>query len=367
MDKKLNSKILTIVLTMLLLSLTVLTSCTKVDKINSNEKVLYVYNWGLYIDEKTIDLFEKETGIKVIYDMFDTNEEMYTKIKSGTVQYDCLCPSDYMIERMANEGMLYSYDFKTLTNYPNIDSRILNLCKSFDYENTYAIPYVYSTIGIVYNKTMLDKNNLQYPTSWSDLWKEEYASDILMQDAVRDLLMVALKKNNYSLNTVDKNEIEKACSDLIEQKNLQVSYVIDEVRDLMVSTSNSIGVTYSGEMEYIKESNPDSEYIYVIPKEGTNMTIDAWVIPANAQNKEYAKLWIDFMLHPDIAKMNYEYMHYGCPNLKVMENLGEEELNEESIFPKLDDENLKNYEIYKYLGAETEDLYLDVWKRVHNS
>ena len=363
MNSKFKNKI--IIITLIVSS--VLMSCVKVNKVSDDEKVLYVYNWGLYIDEATIDLFEKETGIKVVYDMFDTNEEMYTKIKSGTVQYDCLCPSDYMIERMANEGLLYSYDFKTLNNYNNIDSKILNLCKSFDYENIYAIPYVYSTIGIVYNKTMLDKKNLRYPTSWADLWKEEYSNDVLMQDAVRDLLMVALKKNNYSLNTINKDEIEKACSDLIEQKKLQVSYVIDEVRDLMVSTSNSIGVTYSGEMEYIKESNPDSEYVYVIPEEGTNMTIDAWVIPANAQNKESAKLWIDFMSRPDIAKMNYEYMHYGCPNLKVMESIGKEELNEESIFPKLDSENLKNYEIYKYLGAEIEDLYLDVWKRVHNS
>jgi spermidine/putrescine-binding protein len=179
--------------------------------------------------------------------------------------------------------------------------------------------------------------------------------------------MVALKKNNFSLNTKDREEIEKARVDLISQKELLVNYVIDEVRDLMVSGSKSIGVNYSGEMEYIRSSNPDNEYVYVIPKEGTNMTIDAFVIPENALHKENAKKWIDFMLRADISKMNYDYMHYGMPNTEVKKDLDNKELNDESIFPKLDDESLKKYEIYKYLGSEIEDLYLDVWKSVHNS
>ncbi len=359
----LNLKIISIFIVFSL----VFSSCTNSKKVNEERKKLYIYNWGLYIDEATLDMFEKETGIEIVYDMFDTNEEMYTKLKSGNVIYDCICPSDYMIERMALEGMLYSFDLNELSNYKNLDGKILELSKSFDYNNTYAIPYVYSTIGIVYNKTLLDEKNLPYPKSWSDLWKEEYKDEILLQDAVRDLLMVALKKNNFSLNTKEKSQIEKARVDLINQKDLLVNYVIDEVRDIMVSGSKSIGVTYSGEMEYIRTSNPDNEYVYVIPQEGTNMTIDCFVIPDNSKNKEDAKKWIDFMLRSDISKMNYEYMHYGCPNVLVRKDLSSKELNNESVFPKLDDESLKRYEIYKYLGSDIEDLYLEVWKSVHNS
>ena len=363
---KINIKNLKIISFVIVLSLLII-SCAKSNKVLNEKEKLYIYNWGLYIDEATLDIFKKETGIDIVYDMFDTNEEMYTKVKAGNVVYDCICPSDYMIERMAIEGLLYEYDLGELQGINNLDKKILNLSTSFDYKNTYAVPYVYSTIGIVYNKTLLDAKNLPYPSSWNDLWKKEYKDEILLQDAVRDLLMVALKKNNYSLNTKDKSEIENARKDLISQKELLVNYVIDEVRDLMVSGSKSIGVTYSGEMEYIRSSNPDSEYVYVIPEEGTNMTIDSFVIPKNAQNKEAAKKWISFMLRPDISKMNYEYMHYGCPNVAVKKDLKSIELNDESIFPNLDNESLKKYEIYKYLGSDIEDLYLDVWKSVHNS
>ena len=363
---KINIKNLKIISIIIVLSLLIV-SCARVLNHNDEKEKLYIYNWGLYIDAATLDIFEKETGIKVIYDMFDTNEEMYTKLKSGNVKYDCICPSDYMIERMALEGMLHSYNLSNLSNYKNLDDEILKLSTSFDYKNTYAIPYVYSTIGIVYNKTLLDEKNLPYPNSWSDLWNGKYRDEILLQDAVRDLLMVALKKNKLSLNTKDKSEIEQARKDLISQKELLVNYVIDEVRDLMVSGSKSIGVTYSGEMEYIRSSNPDNEYVYVIPDEGTNMTIDCFVIPENSANKDSAKKWINFMLRPDISKMNYDYMHYGCPNEAVQKSLPFNELEDESIFPKLDDESLKKYEIYKYLGSEIEDLYLDVWKSVHNS
>ena len=359
-----TSKIIKIAIYITILSL-FLSSC--INKQSDNKNVLYVYNWGLYIDEEVINIFEKETGIKVVYDMFDTNEEMYTKVKSGNIIYDCACPSDYMIERMVAEELLYSYNLSDLEYYNNLDTKILELSKSFDYNNTYAVPYVYSTIGISYNKTLLDEKNLPYPKSWNDLWNKEYDGEIMMQDAVRDLLMVGLKKNNYSLNTKNINEINKACNDLINQKDLSVSYVIDEVRDLMVSGSKSIGVTYSGEMEYMRTSNPDNEYVYVIPSEGTNMTIDSWVIFNNSKNVDAAKKWINFLLREDISKMNYEYMHYGSPNIKVMEDLSKQELDDESIFPKLDDANLKKYEIYKYLGGDIEDIYLDSWKKIHNS
>ncbi len=358
------SKIIKIAIYITILSL-FLSSCFNMHP--NSENILYVYNWGLYIDEEVIDIFERETGIKVVYDMFDTNEEMYTKVKSGNIIYDCACPSDYMIERMAAEGLLHSYNLSDLEYYNNIDNKILELSKSFDYNNTYAVPYVYSTIGISYNKTLLDEKNLSYPKSWNDLWNKEYDGEIMMQDAVRDLLMVGLKKNNYSLNTKNIDEINKACNDLINQKDLSVSYVIDEVRDLMVSGSKSIGVTYSGEMEYMRTSNPDNEYVYVIPSEGTNMTIDSWVIFNNSKNIDAAKKWINFLLRKDISKKNYDYMHYGSPNIKVMEDLSKQELDDESIFPKLDDANLKKYEIYKYLGGDTEDIYLNSWKKIHNS
>lgn len=354
------------IITMLVISLLII-SCSnnKVDTEVSEKQKLYVYNWGIYLDRDVIKKFEDKYDCEVVYDEFDTNEEMYAVVSSGARVYDVLCPTDYMIEKLINQGLLYEYDITELSNYENIDKRMLKIISSFDENNTYVVPYVHSTLGMIYNKTELDRMGLPYPKKWADMWNEAYKGELLMQDAMRDLLMVGLKKNNFSLNSLNKDELDKATDDLIAQKPLVNAYMIDDLRDKMVGASGTIAVMYSGEVEYIKEEGAPYEYEYILPEEGVNFTIDAWVIPKNARNVDLAKKWIDYMLDPEIALMNYDYMHYGIANLKTIELIrerdGEEVINTESIFPNLDD--IDRYELYKDLG-DFEAYYNECFKKI---
>ena len=351
------------IVTITLIFSILLFSCDK-QLINIDEKqTLYVYNWGLYIDEECIDLFEKKYDVNVVYDMFDTNEEMYAVVERGARIYDVICPTDYMIEKMIRKNMLQSFDFTELENYKYVDQKVLEIMKSFDKNSSYAIPYVYSTIGIITNDTMLDEKELPRPTKWADLFDEKYKQEILMQDAMRDLMMVGLKKNYFSMNTLDKSEIDIATEDLIKQKSLVQSYVIDQVRDKMIAGEAAVGVTYSGEVMYIKNEtkNTNYKYTYVLPEEGTNLTIDAWVIPKNAKNVELAKKWIDFMCEPEIALRNFNVMTYGLPNTAAMEMIDEELLHDEAVFPDLSD--VSKYELYKDLG-DYEEIYNNAFNKV---
>ena len=336
----------------------ILISCSK-----KNKEVLYVYNWGLYIDENTIEKFENKYDVKVIYDTFDTNEEMYAIVETGARTYDVICPTDYMIEKMIKKNLLYDYNINELKNVKYLDKNILNIMKTFDIDNKYAVPYVHSTIGLIYNKTFLDEKNLPYPKTWNDLFNPIYKGEILMQDAMRDLLMVGLKKNNFSMNTLNIDELEIAKNDLIEQKDIVQAYVIDQVRDKMVGGEASIGVTYSGEVEYIRSQtkNTDWEFVYILPEEGVNLTLDCWVIPKNAKNIDLAKKWIDFMSEPDIALINFNYMTYGIPNIETINKLDDETKNNPAIFPDLSD--ISKYEIYKDLG-EFEEEYNRAFKEI---
>ena len=186
-----------------------------------------VYNWGEYIDPDTIDMFEEETGIKVVYDEFETNEIMYPKVESGAASYDVVCPSDYMISKMIENDMLAPINFENIPNArKNINAQYFEQSKSFDPGNKYSIPYCWGTVGILYNKTMVEEPI----TSWAQLWDEKYSDNILMQDSVRDAFMVAEKMNGFSMNTVDPTELETAKNSLIEQKPLVQAYVIDQVR-----------------------------------------------------------------------------------------------------------------------------------------
>ena len=238
-----------------------------------NGKV-YVYNWGEYIDPETLDMFEKETGIQVIYDEFDTNETMYPKVEAGASNYDVVCPSDYMIQKMIDNDLLQELNWDNIPNAKaNIGAQYYEQSEAFDPGNRYAVPYCWGTVGILYNKTMVDEP----VDSWSILWDEKYADSILMQDSVRDAFMVALKLNGYSMNTLDESQLAAARDSLITQKPLVQAYVIDQVRDKMIGNEAALGVIYSGEAIFTQRENPDLEY--VIPKEGTNVWIDGWVIP----------------------------------------------------------------------------------------
>ena len=287
------------------LSAVTMSGCGKSAEKAGGAGEVYVYNWGEYIDEDVIAQFKEETGIDVIYDMFETNEEMYPVIEAGGVKYDAVCPSDYMIQKMIENNMLAEINFDNVPNIKEIDSKYMDMSRSFDPDNKYSVPYCWGTVGILYNTSMVAPEDA--PTKWSDLWDEKFKDNILMQDSVRDAFMVALKSLGYSMNTTNEAEIAEARDLLIKQKPLVQAYVIDQVRDKMIGGEAAMGVIYSGEMLYIQQEvadlGLDYSLEYVIPEEGTNLWLDSWVIPANAPNKENAEKWINFLCRPDIARI----------------------------------------------------------------
>ena len=331
----------------------------------NNDNVLYVYNWGEYIDEDVIDQFTKETGIKVIYDTFETNEEMYPIIEAGARECDVVCPSDYMVEKMAKNGLLAEIDFKNVPNIKNIGAKYMEMAKSFDPENKYCVPYNWGTVGILYNTSMVQ----EAPESWEDLWDPRYEGNILMQDSVRDAFMVGEKMLGFSLNTTDPEELNQVRDKLIAQKPLVQAYVIDQVRDKMIGGEAALAVIYSGEMLYIQreveQDGNDWTLNYVIPKEGTNLWLDGWVIPKNAKHKENAEKWINFLNEPEIAKKNFEYITYPTPNEAAFRLLDKELQENKALFP--DDAMLENSEVFHYLGEEADQLYNSLWKEVKSS
>ena len=319
-----------------------------------------VYNWGEYMDPETIEMFEEETGIKVVYDEFETNEIMYPKVEAGAVAYDVICPSDYMIQKMLENDLLAELNFDNIPNIKNIGQEYLDASREFDPENKYSVPYCWGTVGILYNKTMVDVP----VTSWDILWDEKYADNILMQDSVRDAYAVALKKLGYSLNSTDESEIAEATDLLIEQKPLVQAYVIDQVRDKMIGDEAAIGVIYSGEAIYTQRENENLEY--VIPEEGSNIWIDSWVIPKNAKNKENAEKFIDFLCRPDIALMTFDYITYSTPNTAARDLIEDEDIRNSTIaFPPAED--LERCETFRYLGDEVDNMYNEYWNKVKSS
>lgn len=322
-----------------------------------NGKV-YVYNWGEYIDPDTLDMFEKETGIQVIYDEFDTNETMYPKVEAGASNYDVVCPSDYMIQKMIDNDLLQELNWDNIPNAKaNIGAQYYEQSEAFDPGNRYSVPYCWGTVGILYNKTMVDEP----VTSWSILWDEKYADSILMQDSVRDLFMVGLKSLGYSMNSTDETELNEAKDLLIQQKPLVQAYVIDQVRDKMIGNEAALGVIYSGEAIYTQRENPDLEY--VIPEEGTNVWIDSWVIPKNAENVENAEKFIDFMCRGDIALLNFDYITYSTPNTAAQDLIEDDDIRNSKIaFPDLS--QYDGLETFSYLGDDADTLYNDLWKEI---
>lgn len=356
MKQNINFNIKNAALMLSLLTAGILTGCGSSDR-GVNGQVI-VYNWGEYIDPETIRMFEEESGIRVIYDEFETNESMYPKVESGAVAYDIACPSDYMISRMIENGMLSEIDYDKMPNArDNIGAQYYEQSRGFDPDNKYSVPYCWGTVGILYNKTMVEEPI----TRWEQLWDEKYADNILMQDSVRDSFMVAEKLNGFSMNTLDPTELEIAKNALIRQKPLVQAYVVDQVRDKMIGGEAAIGVIYSGEAIYTQREN--SDLVYVVPEEGTNVWIDSWVILKNAPNKANAEKFIDFMCRPDIALQNFDYITYSTPNTAARELIEDEEIkNSEIAFPDLS--QYDNLETYVYLGEEGDSLYNELWKEV---
>ncbi len=318
---------------------------------------LNVYNWGEYIsdggeDSINVELeFEKLTGINVNYTTFDSNETMYSQLKNGGVSYDIIIPSDYMIERLKNEDMLKKIDFSYITNYDLINDEYKNIY--YDLNNEYSVPYSVGMVGIIYNSAIVNTKI----DSWAALWDEQYKDNILMFNNPRDAFAIAQFRLGQNINSTNKADWDKAKDLLIEQKPILQSYVMDEVYGKMETGEAAIAPYYAGDYLTMWEINEDLEFAY--PKEGTNIFVDAICVPKSSQNYEAAMMFINFLLEPDIALANAEYIGYASPNNAVVENPEYYYYGNEILYPS--EENKPNTQYFTDIDPETRFYYENLW------
>ena len=316
---------------------------------------LTVFNWYDYIDPAVIEMFEQETGIAVKYVNFTTNEEMYTKIEAGAGTYDVLFPSEYMIERMIAKDLLAELDLSAMPNFANVKENLKN--PSYDPGNKYSVPYMWGTLGILYNTEMVPEG----VTSWASLFDTKYAGNVIMMNSMRDTVGLALKYLGYSLNTRSEEELNAARDLLVKQKQdkIESGYLLDETKDKMVGNEAAMAVVYSGDAQYAIEKN--EKLAYVVPEEGSNMWVDGMVIPKSSKNIEAAQQFIDFMCREDVAQMNFDYIYYCSPIQAVADGLSEEDAASATINPS--EEILSRCEYFNDV-SDCMALYENVWMEV---
>lgn len=330
-------------------------------QLDGKKITLNVYNWGEYIsmgeEENTLNVneeFEKLTGIKVNYGTYATNEELYAKLKGGGASYDIIIPSDYMISRMISENMLEELDFENIPNFSYITDSFLN--PSYDKENKYSVPYLWGTVGIIYDSTMIDIPAEEI--DWDILWNEDYADSILMFDNPRDAFAIAELRLGYSLNTCDANQLEECAELLKEQKPVVQAYVMDEIFDKMGAGDALIAPYYAGDALTIMADNDALNF--VVPESGTNLFVDAVCIPKGAKNKQAAEMYINFLCEPDIAYANTWYVGYSTPNSGAFQKVDEETRNDGISYPS--DEYLdNNTETFENLTDEANLKMQTLW------
>lgn len=318
----------------------------------SGDNTLTVYNWGDYIDPEIIDEFEEETGIKVIYQTFDSNEAMMTKIEQGGTTFDIAVPSEYAISKMKEEDLLLPVDHKQLPNLKHINPRFLNL--SFDEGNRYSIPYFWGTVGVVYNKEMLNGKEI---TSWDDLWDPKLKNQILLADGAREVIGMGLNSLDYSLNDTDKKHLREAKEKLDTLTPNVKAIVGDEIKMLLANEEAAVGLVWSGDASEIMSENENLDY--VVPEEGSNLWFDNMVIPKTANNIKGAHQFMNFMLDPEIAARNAEYVGYSTPNEKALDYLPEEVAKDERFYP--DEALTEKLEVYDNLGKEMLGYYNELF------
>jgi len=322
--------------------------------------VLNVYNWGEYISEGSDDCidvnkeFEKYTGIKVNYTTFDSNEVMYSQLKSGGVSFDIIIPSDYMIERLKNEGMLRKIDISSIRNYHYISEDYKNLY--FDENNEYSVPYNVGMVGVIYNKSLISEPE----HSWKTLWDKKYKDMSLTFSNPRDAFMTAQMILGYDLNSTVKSEWDEAAELLKKQKKYLQSYVMDEIYGKMETGEAAIGPYYAGDYLTMLETNEDLGFFY--PEEGTNIFIDSACIPKSCANYEAAMLYINFLLEPQIATANAEYIGYASPNTAVINNEDYYYYQNEILYPS--DEDMPKVQYYHDIDDKIRIYYETLWVQV---
>ena len=321
---------------------------------------LNVYNWGEYISDgsdDTLDVnaeFEKRYGITVIYSNYESNENMYNKLSSGGANYDVIIPSDYMIARLVEEDMLEELDFSNIPNYKYIVDKYKDLY--YDPENKFSVPYTVGMVGLIYNTTMVEGE----PDSWGALWDERYEGNILMFNNPRDAFGIAQFYLGQSVNTKSIEDWNKAIDALKAQNHLVSSYVMDEVFNKMERGDAALAPYYAGDFLTMYDVNPDLAFVY--PKEGVNFFVDAMCIPKNAQNKEAAELYINFMLEEDIAVANANYICYASPHELVLESDDYDLKGDPVLYPA--EEDMPKTEMFENLDYETQNYMTMLWNEL---
>lgn len=333
----------------LILAFGLFAGCQKSDK-----KTINVLNYGENIADGIIKEFEEKYNVKVNYKTFDEMETMYIEVSSGKTNWDAVLVADYMADRMIQEGLLQKIDKDKIPNLAEMNEN--DMGKPYDPNNEYTVPYMNGTVGIIYNKDLVDEP----VDSWDIMWNEKYKKQIFVLDAQRDAIGMALKKLGYSLNSTNEKELEEAKQLLIKQKPLVLKYGADEVKDLMTSGEAAIAMIWSGEGLTLADENENLEY--VIPKEGANYWLDSWAIPTNANDKSTAEEFINFVSSKDNAYKIAEEIGYTTPNKLAMEEQPIEVKNNEGAYMPKD--VMDRCEIYQYLPQDKLKLYEEVWNAV---
>lgn len=322
------------------------------------QEVVNVYNWEDYIDESVLDQFEQETGIHVNYMRFTMNEDMMVSVRANPGAYDVVFPSEYCIERLIAEDLLAEINYE---NVPNMSYTLPNLLDpSYDPNNAHSVPYMWGTVGILYNTKMVDDP----VDSWEILWNDKYKSNVFMLDSIRDSMGIALKSLGYSMNTRNPVELEAAKSKLVDQKKRGIvkAYQVDETKDKMVQNEAALALVYSGDAQYAIDLNPD--LAYAIPKEGSNVWVDGMVIPKTAKNKENAEKFINFLCRPDIAQKNCDIIRYSSPNSGAIELMGDSYIGNTTMNPP--QEALVNCEYFNDI-QDFITIYSALWEEIKNA
>lgn len=343
------------------------TSCQQ----HTKGQELKIFNWGEFMSDGTggmldvVEAFEKETGIHVTaYDTYDSNEQMYAKIKSGTADYDLIFPSDYMVSRLIKEDLLAPIEKEALENYHYIMEPYKGSSRGYDLEDRYSVPYAWGTVGIVYNQKIVAEKTgedpMQVVTGWDAFWDERFAHSMYMFLNSRDSFAIAEKRLGYSLNEAQDFALENAADLLKKQKPLVQAYVMDEMFDKMENGEAAIAPAYAGDIVTMMSANSDLRYCF--PKEGSNLFVDCAAILKDAKNKENALKFIDFINRPEIAKENMNFICYSTPNSGAY-NLMDEETKQNAIaYPP--DDILKKCETYVDLPADAIKHMEDLWMQV---
>lgn len=324
----------------------------------SSQGVVNVFNWDDYISDEALQLFEEETGIRINYMYFTTNEDMLVQARTNPGAFDVIFPSDYAIERLINANLLVPIDYDRIPNAIYTAGWLQD--PGYDPENRYSVPFLWGTVGILY-----DTARVEGPIdSWGVLFEDTYKGEVIMMDSIRDTLGITLKYLGYSMNTRDPAQLGEAAKLLIEQKQRGIvkAYQVDETRDKMIVGEGILAVVWSGDAQFA--INLNEKLAYTVPKEGSNIWVDAMVIPAGARNKENAETFINFMCRPDIARMNSEYTGYSSPNTEAIRHMGEEYLSNPNLNPPV--EVLETCEFFLDI-EDYLDLYNTLWTQVKNA